>query len=263
MQHAVITASAVFSPRVIGEFHTSFTRIEANRIPMSIGFDLTTLGFPKAYQDAVQVHSFPDVQASGFSSLVSSTSSRQIRISNTYGESGSLTLVRGSQTLKFGAEYSTLGWNEWSNNDGAGQFSCTGRFSGQDGFGVSDMLLGIPFSGMITQSQNLSLLRKYASVYAQNDWKVSPKLTLNLGLQWSVDTPYTERYNNVSWFDPRATPRSSQLLGLPARGSLVFRSGHTVARSYSASSIASDELRGAGHASQLAPVSSASLDSTS
>jgi len=226
MQDAVISALAVFSPRVIGEFHTNFTRIEAHRTPMSVGFDLTTLGFPQSYQNSVQVHSFPDIQVSGLTGLVSSTSSLQNRISNSYTQSGSITLVRGSQTLKVGGQYTTLGWNEWSNNDGAGQFNFTGRFSGQDGFGVADMVQGYPFSGMITQSQALSLLRKYTSLYAQDDWKVTSKLTLNLGLQWSLDSPYTERYNNVSWFDPRATPPSSKALGFSTIGSLVFASGN-------------------------------------
>jgi hypothetical protein len=45
-------------------------------------------------------------------------------------------------------------------------------------------------------------------------------------LQWSLDSPYTERYNNVSWFDPRATPPSSKALGLSTLGSLVFASGN-------------------------------------
>jgi hypothetical protein len=186
-QNVVASLTAVFSPRLLGEFRSSFSRIEANRIPMSIGFNLTTLGFPQYVEDAVQVHSFPDIGISGFSSLVSSTSSRQIRISNTYSENGSITLIRGAQTLKFGAEYRTLGWNEWSNNDAAGQYSFTGRFSGQDGFGVADMVMGYPFSGFITQSQHLSLLRKYVSLYVQNDWKVTQRLTLNLGMQWSID----------------------------------------------------------------------------
>jgi len=222
MQNLVLSATAFFSSTLIGEFRANYTRIAADRTPMSNGLDLTTLGFPKSLNDAVQVRSFPQLGVSGFISLASSTSSRQVRNSNSYSGSGSLTMIRGTHSLKFGGQYRALGWNEFSNNNGSPNFLFDGRFTGTLNFGLPAMLLGYPSSGFITQSIPLSLIRKYTAGYLQDDWKVSSKLTLNLGLQWSVDTPYTERFNNISWFDPNALPRSSQKLGLPHRGNLVF-----------------------------------------
>ena len=42
----------------------------------------------------------------------------------------------------------------------------------------------------------------YVAAYVQDDWRVKPSLTLNLGLRWDLDTPRTERYNRLSYWDP-------------------------------------------------------------
>lgn|GEM_PF-3484780 len=63
-------------------------------------------------------------------------------------------------------------------------------------------------------SQNL-----YQAFHIQDDWRITSKLTFNLGLRYDFDMPHTERYNRMSWFDPRlsnplsSTPGYSNLTG--------------------------------------------------
>ena len=59
-------------------------------------------------------------------------------------------------------------------------------------------------------------------VYGQENWKATPKLTLNLGLRYDVSIPRTDRFNRQNWFDPTAT--CSQVPGSPPTGGEVFAS---------------------------------------
>jgi hypothetical protein len=223
MQTAVISLIGVFSPRLIGEFRGNVLRSASNRIPMSEGFDLSTLGFPKALADAVQVRAVPFInQVAGFQAFHSSTISRIRRNTTNYAGIASLTFIRDKHTIKTGLQYRTLGLCDFLNNNATPRFAFDGRFTNTQGFGLPEMLYGYAANGSIADSQGLCWTKFYAAPYVQDDWKVTRKLTLNIGLQWSVDTPITERYNRASRLVRDARPRSSEVLGLSYTGTLQF-----------------------------------------
>ena len=127
-----------------------------------------------------------------------------------FNYSGSVGWVRGSHSLKFGGEQ-RLFYNNFGQPD-----SATGTFHFSQITTAND-----PFAGDVTAGNSIaSLLLGYGDnnsfitirprvadksvetgFYVQDDWKVSPKLTVNLGLRYEWSSPYTERYNRSQFAD--------------------------------------------------------------
>jgi hypothetical protein len=128
------------------------------------------------------------------------------------------TWVKGKHSLKFGYEYEYI-WMEvedsnplygsFTFNHGysvcpstAGATNCpTGNSAVADTY-WADFLFGTPGSYSLSTYWISHLHQNMESVYAQDDWKFDPKLTLNLGLRWEYGSPYSERNGDLSNFNP-------------------------------------------------------------
>jgi hypothetical protein len=80
------------------------------------------------------------------------------------------------------------------------------------GSSFASYLLGLPDSANRSNSQELRLRNWDLSPYIQDDIKLTPKLTLNVGLRWDIQVPFTEMHNNVVFFDPN-NPRTNPAAG--------------------------------------------------
>ncbi len=116
-----------------------------------------------------------------------------------------LTLVRGSHTFKVGGE---IRWSQFNISQEAaprGQFSFTGQFTqgavDDSGSPLADMLLGLPLSARISTVVGLYNRQHVPSAFFQDDWKVTHRLTLNLGLRYDYFSPTVEANNRQSNFD--------------------------------------------------------------
>ena len=235
IQDAVVSATALFRPTLIGEFRTSFIRFGLDRKPPTLGYDLTSLGWPQSLVDQFQFKAFPTMVIAGQQGLHNSTTSVIPRYANNWSESASLTWIKGNSTIKFGGQYRVMQLNDLQNNVGTPQFTFDGRFTSSNalattatsGIGFASYLLGYPTAASVQQVAMLADSRWYGMAYVQDDWKVTSKLTLNLGIQYSLDAPLTERYNRQAWFDPTATLPLGQQVGLPLKGGLQFASSST------------------------------------
>ena len=73
---------------------------------------------------------------------------------------------------------------------------------GNYGNAFASFLLGLPDSANRSNSQELRLRNWDLSPYIQDDIKLSPRLTLNVGLRWDIQAPFTENHNLIVFFDP-------------------------------------------------------------
>ncbi|HTM48253.1 MAG TPA: TonB-dependent receptor [Bryobacteraceae bacterium] len=109
--------------------------------------------------------------------------------------------VRGSHSLKAGFELRYSKNKDIFNQTYGGQFSFNERATNN---GLAAMLMGWAASGDLNKADILETRTDYYGVYVQDDWKVSSKLTLNVGVRWELDTPRWEQSNRQSGFNGTA-----------------------------------------------------------
>jgi len=120
----------------------------------------------------------------------------------------SLSWVKGKHMFKFGGEYRHMDNRGWTTQGTLGftyspaTTGVTGKpWSNQVGFGFASFLLGEVNNGSEGTEVELHGRRSYFALFAQDDWRVNEKLTLNYGLRWETTGPWTEKDGNWANFD--------------------------------------------------------------
>ena len=136
------------------------------------------------------------------------------RIGETLSFRDDLTRIMGTHAVKMGYELLRLRLNVTSTTYPSGNFQFSGTTAGLQPTGNSMPRTGNTFAGFllgyVSQAQFESELTSWLprssihSFYIQDDWKFSPELTLNLGLRYSNETPFTTKYGKMTNWDPIA-----------------------------------------------------------
>src|SRR5262249_450169 len=127
------------------------------------------------------------------------------KISNTYTLSETFTHTRGSHVLKFGFEGRRTAFNalQQTNARGAISFSPSATSANSTGYPFADFLIGLPSSTQeVAIKQPILLLQTEIASYAQDDWRVTPRLLLSLGLRHEAFFNPTEERDRLAIFDP-------------------------------------------------------------
>jgi hypothetical protein len=208
------------NPTLLGELRVGVTRATVKRTGAGGAFDPTSLGFPAYVSQTAgaQGQIFPRLNVqNGFAGLGPSGFNAFSQNPLVGDITGSLVKISGAHSIKIGAEYRKLYENFYQFGLPSGQFTIDSSWtqsiasdnSGSVGSGnpFASLLLGLPSGGSTTHDPSVASSSNYGAAYIQDDWKITKRLTLNLGLRWDVELPRTERFNKLSFWDPtQASP---------------------------------------------------------
>jgi Carboxypeptidase regulatory-like domain/TonB dependent receptor len=191
------------SATMVNELHVSFMRDNTN-LGQPIGgrgVSLVSQGFANADGSPSIVPLDPNgqnVENLNFNAYSTGAAANQlIQVNNTYQASENFSLVRGSHSMKFGAEFHADQINAAPIAQFNGNFVFNGTETGVD---FADFLLGVPSQYNQSQLNPFYARNKYAGLFAQDAYRIRPSLTLNYGVRWDRIAPWSEKYNQISTF---------------------------------------------------------------
>lgn len=213
-----INETHTFTPTLLMNVTLGFTRgVWNNKAynPQGVSDPLSELGFP-SYLDSNGFKGVPTIyldlhQSAGPQYIGSDTYANTLLGQDTGQLTGTLDKVYKSHELKFGFDgrihqinyIQTNAANGIFSFDENGSSSCPNNLAGCGGDDLASFLMGNMNGNSYYEIQYRPATTNYQyGVFAQDNWKATDKLTLNLGLRYDVTLPRTDRYNHQNYFDP-------------------------------------------------------------
>ncbi|MGH9470197.1 MAG: carboxypeptidase regulatory-like domain-containing protein, partial [Terriglobia bacterium] len=186
----------IFSPTLINELRggldfENYTQLSdftnTNFTIESLGITGMNVGGPNGRPLRKDEEGFPEINVSGYLNLSDNLASSNLDNSKTFQWVDNLTLSKGAHTLKFGADVRKLMDDATSNNWPFGRIEFTSDISGDP---EAAFMLGYPRTILTPEGVPITKAREWRyALYAQDDWRTTPKLTLNLGIRWDIFPP--------------------------------------------------------------------------
>lgn len=220
-----------FSPTFIGSLRYGFLwRVDTQQSGVP-GMDISSLKLPTAITANQALTGLPTFNLGESLPTLGSTSTFTAEIQHSV--MAAFTKLVGRHSIKFGVDYRLHRWNQNAPGSAApGSFTYNNTFTRSDPFtsstgntsgtAMASLLLGLPASGSLGYTSPLSLQNHYLAGYIQEDWKATPRLTLNFGLRYEFETPYTERYNRIAYGFDSTAPLPVQVPGMSLKGGILF-----------------------------------------
>jgi hypothetical protein len=205
-QQIALGYTGTFGANRILDARLGISRTKAGKTPLSIGS--TDFGIPGLPTSANLAGGLPAIGISGgFTAFGRQTTNPQFQNPSLLDPKINYTWVKGNHSLKFGYEWEKVWMGVLDNNPLYGSFTYGGGFSTTSTTKVADnywadFLFGTTNAYAIANYFEAHLRETLQSAYAQDDWKIASNVTLSLGLRWEYGSPYSEKNNYISNFDP-------------------------------------------------------------
>ena len=232
----LVSYTVTLSPSLVLDVRSSINRDYDQATPWSFVAPysgqniLGLLGFPQSFINQLPPNDrqFPDITISGLAGgpVGGYGSAIGNRAAYEWGDVVSLTKIWRGHSLNFGYQYTLYRGNPYDAtpptfafNAGFTQGPNPTASSATAGLGLASLELGYPASGFFTYQASHEYQELNHALYVQDDWKVNHKLTLNLGLRWEYEGPFTDRNNVLTNFDPTA---KTTVNGVVLNGGTIF-----------------------------------------
>jgi hypothetical protein len=223
-----IDLNHTFSSNMVFDINVAGSRFVYARAPILSGYDLTQLGWPASYNTPPDVMRTPPTPAFPFPNDVGkSQGNSAIGDHNTqYNITPELTIIHGKHTFQVGGQYELGLDNYYQTNIASGAFAFSGSWTANNaltpntatsGFPFADFLLGLSQNqgSFVNQTEGVAQVpaqtagrQTYRAFYGNDTWRVTSKLTLNLGLRYELQGGWSDRFNRLSYFDPTVVNRT-------------------------------------------------------
>jgi len=205
-------------PNLVNQFSVSFNRMYIPLGNPTAGGNYPTKAGITGLPPGIASSAMPDINFGGTNPPISWAGTNahvNTEAANTFDVQNNILWTKGKHFITVGFQWQALQDNfnnpltgtlasfSFSNNETA-NFGSTGTLVSTTGLSYASYLLGLVDSSSVTQNAVAETGGRYKTYagYIQDDFKVTPRLTLNLGLRWNVWGPFKEVYNRMSFFNP-------------------------------------------------------------
>jgi hypothetical protein len=229
---AAISETHTFSQTMVNEFRFGYNRINSHRFQLNYNQNVAAqLGFP-GVPFGPDNGGLPSIAINdGTAAIGSSGFLPSIEKQNAYVIAENLAKVQGRHSLKFGTELRFIEFTIFQPAASRGTLNFASDFTDNvaapttGGEAFATFLLGLPDGGTITNIHNVDYHRGDYSWFAEDDIRVTPKLTLNLGLRYELFTTVKASQNEEANFDfandSLVVPKGQQAVLTPTLAALI------------------------------------------
>lgn len=221
----------------VNEIRASFTRLRLFDVPVSAfqSNEAASLGIDNPPTDPF-AFGLPYFFLTDYSTVTDDPILPQTQRDNTWNFSDTLSLIRGRHTWKFGFDWIDFQFNYQQSNLIRGKYTYNGLFTSNpvdpnSGDALADFLLGYPEQTQRSIGSPLAYLRQMGyAAFVDEDWRVTPRLSLTFGLRYEYDSPFTETRNKLLNLDYSTLPAAPGLVNVqqasdPNRTNFAPRAG--------------------------------------